>query len=158
MPNILYIRPCDAEEAVGSWMMALDHRGPTILGLNRGAVPLQAGTCRQAMRRGAYVIEENAAAKVTLISTGGDLYQAVDAAKILCDTGIPTRVVSMPSMGVFEKQTPEYIQSVIPRNGRPVISIEAMSTHGWAKWYVVLTRSQVCPTNASIAGPLPVSV
>ncbi|KAF2175254.1 hypothetical protein K469DRAFT_765615 [Zopfia rhizophila CBS 207.26] len=134
MPNILYIRPCDAEEAIGAWLMAIDHKGPTVLGLNRGAVPLQAGTDRIKMQKGAYVIEEDQEAKVTLVSTGSDVYQTVEAAKILRESVIATRVVSMPSMGVFAKQDPEYIQSVIPRDGRPVVSIEAMSMHGWARW------------------------
>ncbi|RYP84421.1 hypothetical protein DL770_005213 [Monosporascus sp. CRB-9-2] len=139
MPNILYIRPCDAEEAIGAWIMALEHDGPTVLGLNRGAVPLQDGTSRVEMQKGAYVIIEVPAdtkADVTLVSTGSDVYQTVDAARLLADQDPPihARVVSMPSMRRFEQQSPQYISSVLPRDGRPIVSVEAMSTHGWARW------------------------
>lgn len=137
MPNLLHIRPCDAEEAIGAWIMAIDHKGPTVLGLNRGAVPLQKGTDRIKMQRGGYVIEEDADAKVTLLSTGSEVYQCVEAAKILRETGIPARIVSMPSMRRFEQQDQEYIQSVLPLDGRPVVSVEAMSMHGWGRWYVL---------------------
>lgn len=138
MPELLYIRPGDAEEAIGAWIMALEHEGPTVLGLSRGGVPLQTGTSRTRMLKGAYVIadptSDQGEAKVTLISTGSDLANTVDAATILNEQGIPTRVVSMPSMRRFEEQSAEYMTSVIPRDGRPVVSVEAMSMHGWARW------------------------
>ncbi|KAI4209355.1 MAG: hypothetical protein LQ351_007718 [Letrouitia transgressa] len=133
-PGINYIRPGDAEEAVGAWMAALDFKGPTIIGLNRGAVPLLSGSSRHKVTQGAYVLSDVVDAQLTLVSTGGDLYRAVDAARILNDAKIFTRVVSMPSMRSFEQQSDQYIRSVIPWDGRPVISIEAMSTHGWARW------------------------
>ncbi|XXH02724.1 hypothetical protein Hte_009109 [Hypoxylon texense] len=134
MPNLLNIRPCDAEEAIGAWIMALDHHGPTVLNLNRGAVPLQKGTDRLKMQKGAYVIEEDEQAKVTLVSTGSEVYHAVDAAALLRARGIPARIVSMPCMRRFEQQDRAYVESVIPRDGRPVVSVEAMSMHGWARW------------------------
>lgn len=114
--------------------MAIDYEGPTVLGLGRTAVPLLDGTDRDKVQRGAYTVFEDLWAKVTLVSTGGDLYRAVAAAKLLRAKGIPTRVVSMPSMRRFEEQPEEYIRSVIPWDGNPVVSFEAMSTHGWAKW------------------------
>lgn len=134
MPQILHIRPCDAEEAIGAWIMALDHDGPVILGLNRGAVPLQQGTDRIKMQRGAYVIVDDDYAHLTLVSTGSEVYQTVKAARLLAEGGIPTRVVSMPSMQMFEQQDQSYIDAIIPRDGRPVVSVEAMSMHGWARW------------------------
>ena len=136
MPNLLHIRPCDAEEAIGAWIMAIDHKGPSVLGLNRGAVPLQKGTDRIKMQRGAYVIVEDDDAKVTLVSTGSEVSQCVEAAKVLREGGIRARIVSMPSMRRFEQQDQEYILSVLPLDGRPVVSVEAMSMHGWARWYV----------------------
>lgn len=160
MPNLLYIRPGDAEEAIGAWIMALEYSGPTVLGLNVHEVPLQSGTSREKMQRGAYVIEEDHAANVTLISTGSELYQTVNAAKILRSQGLTTRVVSMPSMRRFEEQTREYIDSTLPRDGRPVVSVEAMSVHGWARWYVVslslslLTFATYLPTQSPIRHPL----
>ena len=115
-------------------MLALDYKGPSIIGLNRGAVPLLKGTNRHKVSRGAYALSGSPDAHLTLISTGGDVYRVVDAARILNDANVSTRVVSMPSMRCFEEQSPEYIRSVIPWDGRPIVSIEAMSTHGWARW------------------------
>ncbi|KAI9695468.1 MAG: hypothetical protein M1836_006456 [Candelina mexicana] len=133
-PGINHIRPGDAEEAVGAWISALDFKGPTIIGLNRGAVPLLKGSSRHKVAQGAYVLSGHADAQLTLISTGDDLHRVVDAARILNDAEISTRVVSMPSMRLFEQQSQEYIRSVIPWDGRPIVSVEAMSTHGWARW------------------------
>ncbi len=115
-------------------MLALDYKGPTVIGLNRGPVPLLEGSDRHKVFQGAYVLSGAPEALLTVVSTGGDVYRAVDAAHILNDAGIATRVVSMPSMRRFEKQSEEYIRSVIPWDGRPVVSVEAMSTHGWARW------------------------
>ncbi len=115
-------------------MLALDYKGPTVIGLNRGAVPLLEGTNRHKMSRGAYVLSGASEAHLTLISTGGDLYRVVDAARMFNDRKVSTRVVSMPSMRCFEEQSPEYLRSVIPWDGRPIVSVEAMSTHGWARW------------------------
>jgi transketolase len=115
-------------------MVALEYKGPSILGLNRGAVPLLQGSSRRKVSRGAYVLSGTPDAHLTLISTGGDLYRVVDAARIFNDANLSTRVVSMPSMRCFEQQSSHYIRSVIPLDGRPVVSIEAMSTYGWARW------------------------
>lgn len=98
MPNLLYIRPCDADEATEAWLVAVDHKYTTVLGLNRGAVPLQQGTDRIQMQRGAYVFDEDRRAKVTLVSTGSEVYQTMDAAEIMRARGIPACVVSMPCM------------------------------------------------------------
>ena len=114
--------------------MALDFQGPSVLGLNRHGVPLLEGTNRQKMQRGAYVIHEDMDYQVTLVSTGGDLFRAVEAAKLLLLSGIPTQVISMPCMRRFEEQDTLYQRSVFPWDGRPVVSFEAMSTHGWAKY------------------------
>ena len=114
--------------------MALDFKGPTVLGLNRHGVPLQPGTDRVKMQQGAYVISEDPDYKITFVSTGGDLFRAVKASELFQKAGTPTRVVSMPSMRTFEQQSAEYQLSIFPVDGRPVISYEAMSTHGWAKY------------------------
>lgn len=116
--------------------MAVKFDGPSVFGLNRHGVPLLPGTDRFKMQRGAYTISEPAGSdyQVTLVSTGGDLFRAADAAQQLERLGIPARVVSMPCMRRFEQQDEAYQRSVFPWDGRPVVSYEAMSTHGWAKY------------------------
>lgn len=103
MTNLLYIRPGDAEEAIGAWIKAVEHDGPTVLGLNRGAVLLQSGTDRVKMQNGAYVSEEDQDAKIALMATGSEVYHSVNAGRILRSRGVATRVVSMPSMRRFEE-------------------------------------------------------
>jgi transketolase len=114
--------------------MAIEHNGPSVISLNRTAVPLQENTDRKKVQRGAYVISENLNADLVLISTGDDLHRTIGAAELLRASGTTTSIVSMPSMRRFEEQDETYIRSVIPWDGTPVVSFEAMSTHGWARW------------------------
>lgn len=94
--------------------MAVKFDGPSVFGLNRHGVPLLPGTDRFKMQRGAYTISEPAGSdyQVTLVSTGGDLFRAADAAQQLERLGIPARVVSMPCMRRFEQQDEAYQRSV----------------------------------------------
>ena len=114
--------------------MALEYQGTSVLGLNRHDVPLLQGTDRTKAQSGAYAILEDPAAQLTLVSTGSEVHLTVEAAQILIQSGIATRVVSMPSMRRFEEQAVEYINSVLPWDRRPIVSVEAHSTHGWARW------------------------
>lgn len=103
--------------------MALDFRGPSVLGLNRHGVPLQKGTSRIKMQRGAYTIQgDDVDYKLTLVSTDGDLYRAVHAANMMAEAGKLTRVVFMPCMRRFEQQEQVYQREVFPWEGRPVVS------------------------------------
>ena len=118
----------------GAWMMAIEYQGPTTLGLNSEKVPLLAGTDRQRMQKGAYVLSEDRDYRVTLVATGSDVWRAVEAAKMLQVDGTPCRTVSMPSMRRFDEQDEEYIRSIFPFDSRPVVSVEVGSTLGWAKY------------------------
>ena len=118
----------------GAWMMAIEYQGPTTLGLNSEKVPLLAGTDRQRMQKGAYVLSEDRDYRVTLVATGSDVWRAVEAAKMLQVDGTPCRTVSMPSMRRFDEQDEEYIRSIFPFDTRPVVSVEVGSTLGWAKY------------------------
>lgn len=143
MPNLAYIRPCDAEETIGSWMLALNNReGPTMLSLGRdptGAVP---STDRFKVAKGAYVIEDVAGAKLTLASCGTNLHYAVKAAKTLSASGVPTRVVSCPSFTHFDQQSKQYRRSVFPTDGTPIVSVEEYVATTWAR-YVTASISMV---------------
>ncbi|KAF5522470.1 Dihydroxyacetone synthase [Colletotrichum aenigma] len=143
MPNLAYIRPCDAEETIGSWMLALNNReGPTMLSLGRdptGAVP---STDRFEVAKGAYVIEDVAGAKLTLASCGTNLHYAVEAAKTLSTCGVPTRVVSCPSFTHFDQQSKQYRRSVFPTDGTPIVSVEEYVATTWAR-YVTASISMV---------------
>lgn len=143
MPNILFFRPCDAEELIGAWTVAFASRHtPSILSLGRDPAQHNVpNTSRAQVSRGAYVIHEREDAKLTLVSCGTNLQHAVAAAAILSssstdaeDERIPTRIVSAPCLGLFDRQDQSYRDGVFPRDGRPIVSVEEYVATAWAKY------------------------
>lgn len=135
MPNLLYIRPADSEEVLGAWYAALAAKGrPSILSLARDpAITRIPGTERMNVLRGGYVVVEKDGAIVTLISCGSELQFACAAAEVLNSQSIPTRVVSMPCILLFEEQSREYQDSILS-NSRHIISVEAYISTVWARF------------------------
>ena len=125
--SMLVLRPADAEETVAAWKMAMEESRPVALILSRQnikSLPAMGGESRrvEAMKaeRGGYVVLENKDAKVTLIATGSEVSTLVEGAEILASEGIATRVVSIPSEGLFRDQPKEYQAEVLgnlPRYG-----------------------------------------
>ncbi|KPM37628.1 Dihydroxyacetone synthase [Neonectria ditissima] len=135
MPNLSYIRPCDAEETIGAWILALSKKtGPSVLSLGRDPVGPVPATSRFGVAKGAYVVKEEADAKLTLASCGTNLHYAVAAAASLTADGIATRVVSAPSFEHFDKQDQTYRDSVFPRDGTPIVSVEEYIATTWARY------------------------
>ena len=134
MPNLTYIRPCDGEEVIGAWLLALANTtGPTMISLGRDPVGEVPNTNRYNVAKGAYVVQEQPNAKLTLVSCGTNLHYAIAAANALkCD--IPTRVVSAPSLVLFDKQDAAYRNSVFLRDGNPIVSVEEYIPQAWAKY------------------------
>ena len=135
MPNMSVWRPCDAVESMVAWRAAIERReGPTSLLLSRQGLPHQARTAAQvaAIARGGYVLREGADALV--IATGSEVGIAMDAAALLAGRGVEARVVSMPSVDVFEAQDEAYRESVLPRSMRVRVAVEAGVTAGWRAW------------------------
>ena len=145
MPNMLLIRPADANEAVEAWRVALRHTGgPTALVLSRQKLPVldRAVVASAAgLARGAYVLAEAGPVRpgVTLpdaivIATGSEVALALEAQHTLGEEGIRTRVVSMPSWELFAAQPQAYRDSVLPPEVRARVSVEAASPFGWERW------------------------
>ncbi|KAK8128872.1 transketolase [Apiospora sp. TS-2023a] len=137
MPNILYIRPGDSEETAGAWSAALAAREtPTIISTSRHALPQLPNTSRDGVRRGAYVIQENEAATLTLIGVGAELSHAVGVAeKLKSEHGIECRVVSFPCQRLFEAQPLAYKRSTLRRHmGIPAIVLEPYAPNGWERY------------------------
>lgn len=136
MPNLTYIRPCDEEEVIGAWMWALSPRkGPTMISLARDPVGKVPSTNRQMTLRGAYVIQEDRSAKLTLVSCGSNLHHAAAAAKQLLEIdSINCRIVSCPSFDLFDQQSEEYRTSVFPLDGKPIVSVEEYVATTWARY------------------------
>ena len=135
MPNLELFRPADANETAAAWVFAIDNPGPTGLVLTRQDVPVLDGTSDlEKVSKGAYILSDSEQTPdLVLIGTGSEVCLAVDAAQELSKQGINTRVVSMPSMGLFAQQDKKYQSSVLPKE-TPTISIEAGSTFGWHQW------------------------
>ena len=139
VPNLVEIRPADAHETVEAWRAALERRdGPTALVLSRQKLPLldqdSVGPAG-GLRRGAYVLWESAETPdVILIGTGSELHAAMEAAHTLHQRGVGVRVVSMPSWALFEAQSEEYRDSVLPPPVKARVSVEAGVTLGWERY------------------------
>ena len=125
--SMLVLRPADAEETVAAWKMAMEETRPVALILSRQnikSLPAMNGASRRAeamkAEKGGYVVLENKDAKVTLIATGSEVSTLVEGAELLAAEGIATRVVSIPSEGLFRDQPKEYQAEVLgnlPRYG-----------------------------------------
>eukprot|EP01090_Pellita_catalonica_P019933 TRINITY_DN6921_c0_g1_i1.p1 TRINITY_DN6921_c0_g1~~TRINITY_DN6921_c0_g1_i1.p1 ORF type:complete len:678 (+),score=105.36 TRINITY_DN6921_c0_g1_i1:31-2064(+) len=132
-PNMLLIRPCDANETVGAYVVALENKtGPSVLSLTRQNVKQIKGSSRDGVAKGAYAVH-NIPEKpdVILVASGSEVTLAADVADSLKDVNV--KVVSMPCWKLYERQTPEYKKALFTK-GVPVISIEAGVTTGWEKY------------------------
>ena len=135
MPNLQYIRPCDAEEVIGAWQVALGFRhGPSMVSLGRDPVGPVPNTSRSQVARGAYILQNPTDAKLTLVSCGTNLHYVVKAAATLQAEGVSARIVSAPCLDLFDKQDRKYQCEVFPRDGKPIISVEEYIAQAWAKY------------------------
>lgn len=136
MPNMTVIRPADSVEVSAAWAHALSSKTtPTALILSRQNLPVLDHSSKDAMN-GAYVVHEKmlkTKIDVILIGTGSEVALCIEAAKHLEESGMNVRVVSMPSMEIFEQQPESYKNQLLP-NDVPCVSVEAASTFGWAKY------------------------
>lgn len=139
MPNLLVLRPADANETIQSWRVAVSHRsGPVALCLSRQDLPVlaQTATTRARVERGAYVLQDPSQGppEMILIGTGSEVHVCLEAARLLESVGIAARVVSMPSWELFEKQQEEYRAAVLPPEVTMRLAVEAGSPMGWCRW------------------------
>jgi transketolase len=131
IPGLQVIRPADANETVAAWRAAVRHDGPTALVLSRQNLTVV--TDGSAVVMGAGVVCDSPDPKVVLLATGSEVSLCVEAAAELGDAGIESRVVSIPSWDLFQQQPAAFQQTVLPA-GVPVLSVEAATTFGWARW------------------------
>jgi len=138
MPNLIVIRPADANETVQAWKFALQYRdGPVALLLTRQGLPVldqNKYPLAANLSRGAYVLVAPEKPDVLLLASGSEVQIALQAAEKLACEDISAQVVSMPSWQLFEKQDKEYRDSVIPPNVEARVGIEAAVELGWHKW------------------------
>lgn len=136
MPNFVTFRPADFKETLAAWKYILTHqKTPVALILSRQNLPQLKNTGDNALK-GAYIVEKETKKEpdLILIATGSELNLAVRAREELLKENIDARVVSMPSMELFEEQTEEYKESVLPSNNKKRLIIEALSKFGWGRY------------------------
>ncbi|MEX3514113.1 MULTISPECIES: transketolase [unclassified Corynebacterium] len=140
VPNLAVIRPADANETAQAWAAALERpAAPKGLSLTRQNLPILEGTAEKAaegVRRGAYTLVEASGGEpeVILIATGSEVQYAVEAAQVLEEQSVPTRVVSAPCLEWFEEQDAEYREQVLPAQVRARVSVEAAVAQPWHKY------------------------
>ena len=139
VPNLTVIRPADATETAEAWKAALERRdGPTVLAFTRQNLPVldrNALAPASGVQRGGYVLwEASPQPNVILIGTGSELHLALDAGKLLQESGIAARVVSLPSWELFDAQPAEYRNQVLPPEVTARVSVEAGVTMGWERY------------------------
>ena len=139
IPNLVVIRPADANETAQAWKVAIEHSGgPVSLVLSRQGLPVidqQKYTPATELAKGAYILSDSEGEPdVILIATGSEVSLIMGAQEKLKGEGIKARVVSMPSWELFEKQDQAYKEQVFPKNIRKRLAVEAASTLGWQKY------------------------
>ena len=153
MPNFNVFRPCDATETSAAWLSAItSKKTPTALVLTRQNLTPMAGSSKDALK-GGYVIDDcEGTPEVILIASGSEVELAVKAKAELTNEGMKVRVVSMPCMELFEAQSAEYKESVLPKAIRKRVAIEALTDFGWGK-YVGLDGAYVTMKGFGASGP-----
>jgi transketolase len=141
IPQLWVIRPADANETAVAWKVALERAdGPVALLLSRQNIPVldrDEVAAADRLERGGYVLWDSAAAatpELILIATGAEVPTTLQAAQTLAGDGVNVRVVSMPCVELFEAQSSEYRDEVLPPASTARLAIEPGATIGWWKW------------------------
>ena len=139
IPGLNVMRPADATESAQAWAIAVQHDGPTLFALTRQHVPHLDRSKAQnpVVSKGAYVLSEaeGGSPDVILIGSGSEVSLCVNAQeKLLKSYGVKARVISLPSWYLFEKQDEAYRESILPKNMKKRVTVEAASTYGWERW------------------------
>lgn len=139
IPNLVVIRPADANETAQAWRVAIEHSGgPVALVLTRQNIPVldqEKYTKATELEKGAYILSDSEnEPDIILIGTGSEVALLIQAQEKLKEEAIPARVISMPSWELFEKQDENYKEKVFPKAMKKRLAVEAGSTLGWHKY------------------------
>ena len=138
IPELVVLRPADANETAAAWKVALERPGPKALMLTRQKLPILDGSAVDitgGVAHGGYVLaDSDGAPAAMIIATGSEVNLALETQKALAGEGISVRVVSMPSWELFEEQPQEYKDQVLPSNVTARVAVEAGSRMGWERY------------------------
>ena len=152
IPGMKVYRPADGKETAAAWVSAMRGAEPTVLVLTRQNLPQYANSGKEALK-GGYILEDcEGTPDVLLIGTGSEVELCVKAKAVLAEKGVNARVVSMPCIEEFEKQSAEYKASVIPSEVQARVCVEAGSPYSWYK-YLGEKGEAVCMTTFGASAP-----
>ena len=154
MPNFTVFRPADATECIAAWYYAITSNDtPTALVLTRQNLPQLPGSSKEALK-GGYVVSpsQKDTPDAIIMASGSEVELGVNAQAELIKEGIDVRVVSIPSMDLFEVQSAEYKESILPKSVRARVAVEAASDFGWGK-YVGLDGATVTMKGFGASAP-----
>lgn len=137
MPNVLVLRPCDANETADAWCQAMKTNDrPIAMLFSRQKLPvLPRRQTAGGLARGAYVLSDcDSTPEIILLASGAEVHQALGAQQILKEKGVAARVVSMPSWELFEQQSEDYQREVLPPEVTARLAVEAGATMGWERY------------------------
>ena len=138
IPHLTVIRPADASEVPAAWMAAIERKtGPTALILTRQNIPVLDRSelaPAEMLFRGGYILRDAPDPEMILLATGSEVFVALAAAKLLEQEGRRIRVVNLPSWELFEEQSREYRESVLPASVPLRLAVEAGASFGWERW------------------------
>jgi len=136
IPNLVMIRPADANETAEAWKFAIQHNdGPVALCLTRQGLPILEADKVKYASRGAYILRDTEKTPdVILMATGSEVELTMKAADKLAEEKIEARVVSLPSWEIFEKQSEDYKETILPKNVKARVSVEAGIKMGWERF------------------------
>ncbi len=153
IPGIKVFRPVDGKETAAAWVSALSGKEPTVLVLSRQTLPQYAGSDGKSALKGGYVFEDcEGAPDVLLMTSGSEMEICMQAKAALAEKGVQARVISMPCIEEFEKQSDDYKESVLPSAVKARVAVEAASPHGWYK-YVGSYGETVCMETFGASAP-----
>ncbi|MFZ0892385.1 MAG: transketolase [Thermoplasmata archaeon] len=159
IPGLAVFRPADANESVAAWKVAVERNGPSALVFTRQKIPIMDPNryrIAEGTPRGGYVLSEAPSGQpdLILIATGSEVALVLEVQSRLVEKGIQTRVVSLPCWKLFDEQSTDYQESVLPRNV-PKVSVEAGSTLGWSR-YVGSTGASIGIDHFGASAPGPI--
>jgi len=134
VPGLVVFRPADSRETAAGWVAAMTGDRPVALVLTRQDLPLYENSGKDALKGGYVLSDCEGAPDAILMASGSEVEQCVGAQAILKAEGINARVVSMPSFELFDAQSAEYKESVLPSAVRARVAVEAAATFGWHKY------------------------
>ncbi|HIS03249.1 MAG TPA: transketolase [Candidatus Pullichristensenella avicola] len=134
VPGLTVFRPADSKEVAAGWVAAMTGDAPVALVLTRQDLPLYEKSGPEALKGGYVLSDCEGTPDVLLMASGSEVEQCMSAQELLKAEGVKARVISMPSFELFEAQSDEYKESVMPKAVRARVAVEAAATFGWHKY------------------------